>query len=137
MDDGFDTSSLALYDYYGTVEIFISIGERMDGFWEFAKMIVIVGAAFLGLLLILLALPGSRLRKLFSKIFFAVAGLLGLYVINPLDFIPDIIPFLGQVDDVLASVLAVVSAISGLLFYINGRTLPEEESNNKKDLYLK
>jgi uncharacterized membrane protein YkvA (DUF1232 family) len=110
----------------------------MESFWEFAKTLLIVGAVLFGLILILLAIPGSRLRKVFSTIFFALAGLFGLYVINPLDFIPDIIPLLGQVDDVLASVLAVVSAIGGLLFYISGRkSLPGEEKNNRTDLYLK
>ena len=110
----------------------------MDNFWDFAKLLVIVGAVLLGLVLILLALPGSRFRKALSSVFFAIAGLLGVYIVSPLDFIPDLIPVLGQVDDVLASVLAVISAISGLLFYINNRqSLPEGEEKNKTDLYLK
>ena len=110
----------------------------MEGFWEFAKTLLIVGAVLLGLILILLAIPGSRLGKVFSTIFFALAGLLGLYVISPLDFIPDLIPLLGQVDDVLATILAVVSAIGGLLFYFSGRkSLPEDEKKNRTDLYLK
>jgi hypothetical protein len=42
------------------------------------------------------------------------------------------------VDDVLASVLAVISAISGLLFYMNNRrSLSEGEEKNKTDRYLK
>ena len=110
----------------------------MEGFWEFAKTLLIVGAVLLGLILILLAIPGSRLGKVFSAMFFAMAGLLGLYVISPLDFIPDLIPLLGQVDDVLATVLAVVSAIGGLVFYFSGRkSLPEDEKKNRTDLYLK
>jgi uncharacterized membrane protein YkvA (DUF1232 family) len=110
----------------------------MESFWGFAKTLLIVGAILFGLMLILLAIPGSRLPKVFSAIFFTVAGLLGLYVISPLDFIPDLIPILGQVDDVLASVLAVVSAIGGLLFYLSGRkSLPADEKSNRTDLYLK
>ena len=110
----------------------------MDQFWEFARLLVIVGAVLLGLILILLALPGSRLRKVLSTVFFAIAGLLGVYIISPLDFIPDLIPVLGQVDDVLASILAVISAIGGLLFYINNRqSLPDGDGNNKTDRYLK
>jgi uncharacterized membrane protein YkvA (DUF1232 family) len=40
-----------------------------------------------------------------------VAGAV-LYVLNPLDFIPDIVPFMGQVDDVFLIVLAVQRMIS-------------------------
>jgi uncharacterized membrane protein YkvA (DUF1232 family) len=110
----------------------------MDSFWDFAKILVIVGAVFLGLILILLALPGSRLRKVLSTVFFTIAGVLGIYIISPLDFIPDLIPVLGQMDDVLASILAVISAIGGLLFYMNNRqSLSEGEEKNKTDLYLK
>lgn len=110
----------------------------MESFWELAKILVIAGAVLLGLLLVLLAIPGSRLRKVFSTIFFAIAGVLGVYIISPLDFIPDIIPLLGQIDDLLASVLAIVSAIGGVLFYLNGnKSLPDDEKNKKADLYLK
>ena len=110
----------------------------MEGFWDFAKTLLIVGAVLFGLFLILLAIPGSKLPKLVSTFFFALAGLFGLYVINPVDLLPDLIPILGQVDDVLATLLAVVSAIGGLLFYISGRkSLPEEEKNHRTDLSLK
>jgi uncharacterized membrane protein YkvA (DUF1232 family) len=110
----------------------------MESFWDFAKVLLIVGAVLLGLILILLAIPGSRLRKVFATFFFAIAGVLGVYMISPLDFIPDIIPVLGQIDDLLASVLAIVSAIGGVLFYLGGRkSLTEEENNNTKDLYPK
>ena len=110
----------------------------MDRFWEFAKVLVVVGAVLLGLVMILLALPGSRFRKVLSTVFFAIAGFLGVYIVSPLDLIPDLIPVLGQVDDVLASILAVISAISGLLFYLNNRqSLPEGEEKNKTDHYLK
>jgi uncharacterized membrane protein YkvA (DUF1232 family) len=107
----------------------------MERFWEFAKLLLIVGATLFGLILILLALPGSRLRKVMATVFFTIAGLLGVYVISPLDLIPDIIPVLGQVDDVLASILAIVSAIGGLLFYLNGRkALPGDGNNTENSL---
>lgn len=110
----------------------------MDNLWDLARLLVIVGAVLLVLMLILLALPGSRLRKVLSTVFFAIAGLLGVYIVSPLDFIPDLIPVLGQVDDVLASILAVISAVSGLLFYINNRqSLPDGEGKSKTDLFLK
>ena len=110
----------------------------MDRFWEFAQLLVIVGAVLLGLVMILLALPGSRFRKVLSKVFFALAGLLGVYIASPLDLIPDLIPLLGQVDDVLASALAVISAIGGLLLYKNNRqSLSGDERTNEADRSLK
>ena len=42
----------------------------MESFWEFAKIALIVGAALALVVLILLILPGSRLRKAFSTLFF-------------------------------------------------------------------
>ena len=110
----------------------------MDRFWEFAKLLVVVGAVLVGLVLILLALPGSRIRKVLSTVFFAIAGLLGVYIVSPLDLIPDLIPVLGQVDDVLASVLAIISAVGGILLYVNkGRSLSEGDENNKTERFLK
>ena len=104
----------------------------MESFWEFAKIALIVGAALTVIVLILLALPGSRLRKTFATLFFAIAGVLGIYVVSPMDFIPDFIPILGQLDDALATVLAIVNGIAGILLYLKGRSSPPElgDGNN-------
>jgi uncharacterized membrane protein YkvA (DUF1232 family) len=110
----------------------------MDSFWEFAKIALIVGAALTLIVLILLILPGSRLRKVFSTLFFAIAGLLGIYVVSPMDFIPDIIPLLGQSDDALATVLAIINGIAGILLYLKGRSSsPELRDSNKNDLSVR
>src|SRR5688572_31290192 len=107
----------------------------MESFWEFAKIALIVGAAITTIVLILLALPRSRLRKAFSTLFFAIAGVLGIYVVSPLDFIPDIIPLLGQSDDALATILAIVNGIAGILLYLKGRSSsPELRDANRTDL---
>ena len=93
----------------------------MESFWEYAKIALIISGVLALIVLILLLLPGSRLRKLFSTLFFAIAGLLGIYVVSPMDFIPDIIPLLGQSDDALATVIAIINGIAGVLLYLKGR----------------
>ena len=98
----------------------------MESFWEYAKIALIISGVLALVVLILLILPGSRLRKLFSTLFFAIAGLLGIYVVSPMDFIPDIIPLLGQSDDALATVIAIINGIAGILLYLKGRSSPPE-----------
>ena len=107
----------------------------MESFWEYAKIALIISGVLALVVLILLILPGSRLRKLFSTLFFAIAGVLGIYVVSPMDFIPDIIPLLGQSDDALATILAIVNGIAGILLYLKGRSSsPELRDSSKTDL---
>jgi uncharacterized membrane protein YkvA (DUF1232 family) len=101
-------------------------------FSDIAKIVAILAVIFIVLVFILLAIPGSRLRKLFSKIYFVVAALLGVYVVSPLDFIPDIIPLLGQSDDALASVIAVANIVAGIILYFKRRSSESELQNKKR-----
>jgi len=98
----------------------------MERFWDFAQLVAILGTIITGLILILVSLPGSRLRevllKLFSGILFTTAGVMIVYVISPIDFIPDFVPLLGQVDDVVASLTALVSAVGGIIMYTQARS---------------
>jgi hypothetical protein len=63
------------------------------------------------LFLILLALPQSRLRYYVLRglgiVFFTITGLLALYILSPVDALPDVIPLLGQIDDGGALVSAI------------------------------
>ena len=104
----------------------------MESFWEYAKIALIIGGVLALIVIILLILPGSRLRKLFSTLFFAIAGLLGIYVVSPMDFIPDIIPLLGQSDDALATVIAIINGIAGVLLYLKGRSSSTKLRDRRK-----
>lgn len=107
----------------------------MESIWDFAKLALIVGAVLTAIVLILLALPGSRLRRAFAALFFAIAGVLGVYIVSPIDFIPDLVPLLGQLDDALATLLAVVNGIAGILLYLKGRSSsPELRDPGQNDL---
>jgi uncharacterized membrane protein YkvA (DUF1232 family) len=101
-------------------------------FSDIAKIVAILVVIFIVLVLILLAIPGSRLRKVFSAIYFLVAALLGVYVVSPIDFIPDLIPLLGQSDDALASVIAVANVVAGIILYFKRRSSEPELQNKKR-----
>jgi uncharacterized membrane protein YkvA (DUF1232 family) len=104
----------------------------MESFWDIAKIVAILGAIFIVLVLILLAIPGSRLRKVFSVLYLAVAALLGVYVVSPIDFIPDFIPLLGLSDDAAASVIAVANAVAGIILYLKRRSSQPELQHKKR-----
>ena len=48
-------------------------------------------------------------KKLRRKIFWMIA--LGVLVLSPLDVIPDVIPFIGQIDDIMYIAGAVTEAL--------------------------
>ncbi|MFA6293927.1 MAG: YkvA family protein [Victivallales bacterium] len=51
-----------------------------------------------------------------------IMALTAIYVVSPLDFIPDVIPVLGQVDDAVAVILALLSVPAATVGWI-GRTI--------------
>jgi uncharacterized membrane protein YkvA (DUF1232 family) len=103
----------------------------MDKFWEFAKIVAIVGGTLFALILILLSLPRSPLRQMLLKglsaVFYLLAGLGVLYIISPADLLPDIIPLLGQVDDLGALVTALISAVGATVMFLQGRQPVDKE----------
>ena len=84
-------------------------------FWDFASTTVILLFALAALFIVLLALPQSRLRQVLFRLISWVNGLLmvllGISVVSPIDAIPDVIPVIGQADDVLAIVGAIGAGI--------------------------
>jgi uncharacterized membrane protein YkvA (DUF1232 family) len=74
--------------------------------------------------MVLLSLKESRLRgivlKTFAWFLYSVTGLLALYIISPVDLIPDVIPVLGQMDDGVAAVSAILTGLSGLIAMTQG-----------------
>lgn len=100
----------------------------IEGFWEFAKTTVIVIAALFALLIVMLALPRSPFRRVFLR---AAAWLLGavtlvslVYIISPADLLPDVIPFIGQIDDLGALVGAVSAGIAAVAAAVGSRREP-------------
>lgn len=84
-------------------------------FWDFASTAAILLFALAALFIVLLALPQSRLRqvlfRMISWINGLIAVLLGISVVSPIDAIPDVVPVLGQADDVMAIAGAIGAAI--------------------------
>jgi uncharacterized membrane protein YkvA (DUF1232 family) len=113
----------------------------MEHFWGFMKLVVIVGAVLFGLFLVLLSLPGSRLRGFFLKVFlFATSGLSLIYIVSPIDAIPDFIPGLGWLDDVFAFITALVSAAGLLIMYLrrlHSAVAQEEENKEHFDVAMR
>lgn len=89
----------------------------MDIFLDFLKIIAIIIGAIIVIFLILLSLPNSKLRqsilKIYSIVSYIVAIVSAIYVISPIDAIPDFIPVAGQSDDLVAVISTLATAISG------------------------
>jgi Protein of unknown function (DUF1232) len=68
-----------------------------------------------GLLLILLAMPQSKLRDFCLPIIAWTFSLVcGIYVISPMDVIPDVIPVLGWFDDAGVAIAGIASAVTAM-----------------------
>jgi len=89
----------------------------MDQLGELLRISCFGCCGLLALFIILLALPQSRLRYYVLRglgiVFFTVTGLLALYIISPIDALPDVIPVLGQIDDGGTLSGAIMTGLSG------------------------
>jgi uncharacterized membrane protein YkvA (DUF1232 family) len=97
----------------------------MENFLDFVKVAAIVAGVILVLLIILLSLPNSPLRKLLLKVvggfLYAVTAISILYIISPADLLPDVLPLLGQVDDAAALITGVLNLAGGTIMLFQGR----------------
>lgn len=87
----------------------------MAEFFSFLKVFMYCGTVFFVVMLVLLALPQSRLRCVGLELAkYATACGLVLLIGSPLDVLPDVIPGLGWCDDIGYLVGAIYAVKSGL-----------------------
>jgi uncharacterized membrane protein YkvA (DUF1232 family) len=104
----------------------------MSEFFSFLKISVLGFCTVLIAFLVLLAWPDSRLRGVFMQVagwlINGIAALCLIYVISPLDIVPDAIPVAGQIDDLGALVLMVGSLVTGYKSIQAGRKSLQSKS---------
>ncbi len=122
------------YSRSGTIPFYGEI-DRLETLKELLRISCCGCFGLLALFLILLALPQSRLRyyvlRILAVVFFTVAILLGLYILSPMDIVPDVIPVLGQLDDIAALVGVVLSAISAYTAWRSSRRVSPKDHVGK------
>ncbi len=82
---------------------------------ETIRTIIICGTLLLGGFMVLVAMPQSRMREVLMPIVgWAVAALSAVYVVSPIDVLPDFIPIAGWLDDGGAIVTGITGAVMAL-----------------------
>jgi uncharacterized membrane protein YkvA (DUF1232 family) len=83
---------------------------------EFAKTLLLVGGGLIALLLILIAMPQSRLRSFLMPIIgWCFALFCGAYILSPVDIVPEALtgPF-GLIDDAGALIAGIMAASAAI-----------------------
>jgi hypothetical protein len=82
----------------------------MEAFFSFLKVLLLCAVALAALVLVLLALPHSKLRSSVLEIMGWAGGVASTsLILSPVDLIPDMIPVAGQADDFVYLLCAVAS----------------------------
>ncbi len=91
----------------------------MDNLMDWIKVAAIAAGVVIVVLIILLSLPNSRLRKWLLKIVgslgVTVMVLAAIYIASPVDALPDVIPVLGQLDDIGALIIGLINLAGGVI----------------------
>src|SRR4029434_4944491 len=97
-----------------TARIYTKGGHAVDAFFSFLKVATIGIFALIALVLVLLAIPQTRLKSTLTELL-AWCGFLGAsgLVISPVDLIPDFLPVIGWMDDLGYALLALVCGYIG------------------------
>lgn len=111
----------------------------MSDFFDFLKILVWVVGGLIALLLILASLPNSNVKYIILYVFHLIAKVItiilavlaAIYVVSPVDFIPDLIPILGQVDDAGAVLSAITSLLNKTVLGKILDSIPDEYSQPK------
>lgn len=98
----------------------------MQSFFHFLEVLVIGIAVLIGLFIVLLALPESKLRAVaLEALGWGGAAISTVGIISPIDLIPDVIPVVGQLDDIGYIVFGFISALTA--YFLRKKRLNEAE----------
>jgi hypothetical protein len=100
----------------------------MEAFFGFMKVALLGVFAVFALFIILLSLPASRLRSFVLELMgWGTAGVSAVSVVSPIDFVPDVIPLLGWMDDIGAIFVGLASVVMALVMRRQRNKLEMEE----------
>ena len=109
----------------------------MAEFWEFMKTVTICGTVLVALFLILVSFRNEFSAwslRVYSLALWLLTIFLSIYILNPLDLVPDLIPILGQVDDAAALVGALMMGVMGVVAWVRSGSIFERLEKERPEL---